>query len=382
MDQLSGSKAIPLTEFHERVYAWADENFDVRADSKDMLFHDEADIETFGTEAMQNEVSPAVALFGHPTADELYNSERMTLDDNAKAQIAERFNLPNRYMWDDKYFDSHLRKLNFEHKFRIQPQDNMLIRGRHLIEGDRDGDICRAVLTKHYRPFDNDEFIDAIMEAVTTKGVDPDTCKVGKWQVGSDMHGFLILPNIQFDRQNGRPPTADGGGSGGLHPGAKFSNSEVGRRRTRIDGGGWRGYCENGMIFGWQENTSFAMVHRGQRVMSLMVNEALADALQLSEEGSLKFMEKMALKVERTDIGQIVNDWSTKYGFSVASTEAWTSLVTADSYRGEISEFDVINSLTYVARDLDNMEEAEKLQIAAGEMVFANTVERGLRVPR
>jgi hypothetical protein len=349
---------ISLTEFQDRVHDWSEENFDIRADSKDMLFHMEDEIEVF------EKLNGLDAWSGV--------NERMNLSDNAKGQLCDRFALPARYMFDEKWFPPELRKDCFEYKFKSMPQENQLIRGRHSI----DGELCRAVLTRHYRPYDNQEFIDAIVEAVSVKGVDPRTVKVGSWTIGSDMRGIGILPNIRFDQWgNGGPPTADGGGSGGLHPGFKFGNSEIGRSRTRIAGGGWRSFCENGVIYGWNSKAEFSVVHRGQKVMSLMVNEGIADALILSEEGSRKYMEKMVAQVEKTDIGDIIELWSSKYGFTVESTEAWKTMVEAEvTVHGEISEFDVINSLTYVARDEENDEYQENLQIAAGDMVFVESI--------
>jgi hypothetical protein len=357
-------KLIKLTEFQDRVHDWSEANYDLRADSKEMLFHDVEDIEVFEPYSEENPIATVAS--------------RLTLDDHSKGQLCERFSLPKRFMFDDKYFDAHQRKLDFEYKFKKFPQEEMLIRGRTL-EG---GDQCRAVLTKHYRPYDNHEFIDSIVEAVKTKNVNPNTIEVGNWSIGSEMRGFGILPHITFDQWgNGGPPSADGGGSGGLHPGFKFGNSEIGSLRIRIAGGGWRGYCNNGMIYGWNEQGSFAQVHRGQKVMSLLVNEAIADALLMSERGAQKYIEKMSLKVERTDIGDIISDWSTKYGFTIESTDTWTGMVMANDPYGQITEFDMINDLTYVARGLnDNVEEQELLQRTAGDMVFHDSIETGLRI--
>ncbi len=349
---------IRLTEMQDRVHAWAEDNYDVRmSHSKDSLFHDEQDIEIYEKTE------------GAPWDSTVY---RLTLDDHSRSQLADRFKLPNRYMWNPEYFPPELRKDCFDFKFRSAPQEDMLVRARKA--GDQE--LCRAILTQQYRPYDNVEFIDAIVEAVSVKGVDPATVRVGNWSVGSDMRGIGILPNITFDGwNNGGPPAADGGGSGGLHPGFKFSNSEIGNSRTRVHGGSWRGYCQNGMIYGWKENNGFAIVHRGRKVMGLMVNEGIADALELSEKGAKVFMEKMSELVERTDIGGIISRWSSKYGFTVESTDHWKAMCESQiAVHGQLSEFDVINSLTYVARDLDNAVEQEQLQIAAGEMVFVDRI--------
>ncbi len=344
---------IKLNEYQDRVHAWAESNFDLRAHSKEMLFHGDDQIDVAETADDQG----------------FQTGARLTLDEHSKGQICRRFILPKKFMFDDDYFPPDLRKTNFDYKFRSESRENMLVRGRHTI----DGDTCRGLLTKDYRPYDNVEFIDAIVEAVNVKGVDPRTVEVGSWHIGNDMHGIGILPNITFDQWgNGSPPTADGGGSGGLHPGFKWGNSEVGRRMTRMDGGGWRGHCDNGVIYGWKQNAGFKIVHRGQKVMALMVNEAIADALLMSEQGAQAYMEKMALKVERTDIDDIINGWAGKYGFTVDSKESWEQMVGTEAIiHSEISEFDVINALTYVARDTENADEQELLQRTAGDMIFA-----------
>lgn len=358
-------KMIALNEFQERVHSWASDNFDMRSDSKDMLFHGEDDIEVFS--------DPVPIGDGE---NSLVMASRLQLDDHTKNQLSFRFKLPKRYMFNDEYFPEDLRKECFEHKFRSKPQDDLLIRCRHSSEGDQ----CRGILTKDYRPYDNTEFIDAVVDAVTLKGVNPETVKVGSWSIGSEMRGIGIIPNITFDQwSNGGPSTADGGGSGGIHPGFKFGNSERGLMRTRMDGGGWRSYCDNGVVYGFQENAGFRIVHRGKKVMSLLVNEGIADALLMSERGAQKFMEKMSLKVERTDLDEIITGWSNKYGFTVESTEAWKGLVTAHALSGPITEFDVINDLTMIARDVESVEEQELLQVTAGDMTFTDSIERGLR---
>lgn len=362
---------ISLYGLQERVTDYAATCQDVRVGSKDLQFSNADDLDILED-----------FNFGDETAKV---SLRAGLNDHSKGQLAERFGVPARWSFDDEKCPKGLRGLIYNWKFGNKDIDELLIRTRSLLEGDEISmQVVRGILSKQYRPFDNHQLVDSVVTAFETKGIDPHDIKIMRPRVNDDLQATLILPGIEFDRNgNERPTAADGGGGGGIKPAVYIRNSEVGRSKVRIHGGTYRSFCENGLIYGWNVTDEFAFIHRGQKHLGLLVNEAIADALHMSERGAELYLEKMATGIDETNLGGIVEDWSKKYGILLDSKEQWTEMVNTHARVSGVSEFDLINDLTYVARATENHEERETLERMAGDMVFAELqpVERLRRAP-
>jgi hypothetical protein len=351
-----------LIQLQEAVHSFAYRCTDHRVHSKDMLFHGIDEIEWF---------SEPDLLF----TDIATVADRGYLNDHARGQLADRFGVPKAWSFSDKC-PPVLRKEIYDWKFRNAPQEDLLIRAKT----DIDVETVRGILSSSYRPYDNHELVDAVVEAFNTKGIDPEQVRVIRPVIGDDLKAHLLIPGIRFDQwNNGGPDASDGGGSGGIQPAVYIGNSEVGRAKSRVTGATYRDFCENGLIYGWNSNTEFAFVHRGERHISLLINEAIASAMYLSEQGAEAYLDKMATKVEETRIDTILDTWSTKYGITVESKDAWDEMVTTDARRGSISEFDVINNLTYVAKQAADEDERETLERMAGDMVFAELQPRRIQ---
>jgi len=287
-------------------------------------------------------------------------SESATLNDRALRQLSERFDVPSRWVFDEKACPDPLRALVLNWKFENVESKEMLL--RTISEGETE--TLRAVLSERYQPYDNLHLWEAVMAASAQLPQEP---KVVLRETGDELRGYLLFEGIRFDGET--PPdrrTQDGGGSGGLHPAVYFGNSEVGGGRVRIASGLYRGYCDNGMIYGWKEEGALAITHlwSQRNHIALAVHEGIANALSLSEDAAQRMLAAMDQRVEPTALGGIFDRWSEKYGLTVASKDAWKAMV-----RGEATAFDLVNAATVIAHGVKNPEECESVERMAGDLL-------------
>jgi hypothetical protein len=337
--------ASTVSEVHDMVQAWEEQTFDVKAESKALQFNGARSL-TF---------PQANPLFGAGTRQAGY------LNDNAFLQLAERFTVPAGWAFDDTRCPAPLRELVFNWKLQNVEAKQMLLRNRN----GQDGDVTtRAVLSDRYQPYDHGALWDAVSAAVATLPEEPKVILRGP--VGDDMRGYLLFEGIAFDAQAPRRGTGDGGGSGGLHPAVYFSNSEVGKGRVRVAGGLYRSYCENGMIYGWREDSALAVTHLWSNYnhIALAVHEGIANALTQSEIAAVQMIAAMDQRIEPTSLGGILDQWAERYGLTVKSKDAWKALVTSAP-----SLFDVVNAATVLAHSTDSAQEVENLERMAGDLL-------------
>lgn len=298
------------------------------------------------------------------------------LNDRAFGQLCGRLGVPSQWASDDGKCPEALRDLVFNWKFaNIDPTDLMV-----RLRENKNGLFARAILSDQYTPYDNAELVNAVKTAVETMGM---KTKVMLNDFGDNLKAYLVFPKIDFAangdhirpvdgrRTNGN---GNGNGSGGIHPAVYLGNSEVGGGRVRITGGGYQGYCTNGIIYGWSADETFSVVHRWKtkKHMNLYVNEALATALKMSEQGAIKFLEAQATEIKKTHLADIMDNWAGKYGLLVSSKEAWAEMVNVDSQRKPVMTwFDVIDDLTFTAKGITSPDQRETMERMAGDMVFA-----------
>lgn len=307
------------------------------------------------------------------SAAALFSGVRGTayLNDRAFKQVAERFGVPPSWVMDGDDCPPHLRKLVMDWKFGNVDDKKLLLRATT----DPDGDILRGVLSDKYQPYDHHDLWSAIEAACATMPAQPWVLPRGP--IGDDMRGYLVLDNVQFDattpvRTRLGSSTNDGGGSGGLQPAVYFSNNEVGGGRVRISAGLFRSYCSNGMIYGWKEQSALSITHLWSQKnhIALAVHEAIANALNLSEEAAVKMVAAMDVRVEPTKLEGIFDKWADKYGITVASKDAWKAMVSA-----EPSVFDMVNAATVLSQKQEP-EECESFERMAGDMLATMTPTR------
>lgn len=308
---------------------------------------------------------------------------RGDLTQHAFGQLLERLDgPPAQWAGNPKHTDDDLRAAVMNDLIRARKPMDLLLRTR--------GDTLRAVLSDQYTPFDNVALLDLVGGALSQMGEAAGDVRVHKAQIGDELRGYVLLPGITFasDPGGGKPGGGMGapegwepgdatGNGGNLHPGVYVSNSEVGSGKVRIHGGLFRGVCSNGMIYGWgaKDQGALELIHRGvsERTMTSAVSDALVAALRMSETGAQRFIESQAEILEPKRIPALAREWGDRYGLTLPSIEAWTTLVGAEAAsngRPKAALFDLVNGLTFLARDKRG-QEGETMERLAGDLLFA-----------
>jgi len=323
--------------------------YDETAVSRSMEFHGECRVDF----QPQSSASALFSKVGLPRGTGY-------LTDHAFKQLADRFGVPPSWVMDGDKCPNDLRKLVLDWKFANEDERNLLLR----LTSDPDGDPLRAVLSDRYQPYDHHDLWSAVEAAVAQMPAEPWVLPRGG--MGDELRGYIVRDGVQFD--GFRPPnrSGDGGGSGGLQPAVYFSNSEIGTGRVRITAGLYRGFCDNGVIYGWKEQGSLAVTHLWSQKnhIALAVHEGIANAMNLSEEAAGRMLQAMDLRVEPTKLASIFDRWAGEYGVTIASKDAWKALVSP-----EPTVFDMVNAATVLAQKADTAEAGENLERMAGDML-------------
>lgn len=254
----------------------------------------------------------------------------------------------------------------FDWKFLNTEARELMLRQRSNENGCN---VVRAIMSEKYTRFDHIKLVDALASALDTIGA---PVKIFRPEVGDELRAYAFIESIDFGGSDGS--AYDGGGNGGLKPAIYIRNSETGGSKVRIIGGLYRSYCGNGCIFGWQSEDVFSFAHRWKTEASLamLVNEAIAVALKMSESAANEFIAKQNVRIQPTSLKGIISDWASKYGIATTSKEHWLEAVTATANNnGSITAFDVINEATFMASRMADAGERELVERMSGDMVFA-----------
>ncbi|KKM76456.1 hypothetical protein LCGC14_1379970 [marine sediment metagenome] len=302
--------------------------------------------------------------------------ESGVLLDQALYQLGQTVGAPSiKWLRDDVKCPNELKELLLNWKFANWEESEHLLRQRII----GDSNAIRAVLSSQYSVYDNFEFVKAIEDAVNENEL---PVHVWRPEVGDAMRAYIIVKRIDFDVHSGHgrtgenpdatPPMGDGGGNGGLKAAIYIKNSEVGGGKVRITGGLYRSWCSNGMIVGWNTKEEVAVQHRfkSKDHMHVLVNEGIAMAMLMSQNAAVRFLNKRAILLKKTNLSSIVDRWADKYGFMIETRETWNHAVQMQSNISEaVSASEVINQLT--AQRSDNADEQELIERCAGDMVMA-----------
>lgn len=359
---------ISLNEYVDRAHDWNDELVDAVSPTSEMKFTAGEEAQTLSFAQVDNKEDLATMLFNGA-----YTEGRGKMTDGAFEQMCSRLSIPPQWALDNEKCPPELRQ--HISNWKLERKDaTWLVRQRER------GETVRGILSDQYQPYNHLQLVKAVASALEIEGVE---VEVLLKQFSDDMRAYLIMPSINFDAPNGngRGGSADGGGTGGITPAVYLGNSEIGRGKVRVNPGGFRSYCTNGMVFGWQSRgqDTFALIHRWhtEAEMAVLVNEAIVRALSMSEEGALKFIETQHVTLNPQRVGDLVEQWAGKYGIMVASKEKLNAMVevrTSDT--GRYTLFDFINDTTQVARDLDDPKQTESMEVMAGNLVYQGVASR------
>lgn len=351
-------KTITIDEFRNRVESWSSDLEDVNATTGDMQLSD-WDLE-FTPKGDADDLAGSLFKSVGPVSRP-YDAFML---DHARSQLASKLGIPSRWIQDTEKCPVPLRETVFNWKFLNEEASDLFLR---LKSGD-----LRAVLSDQYTPFDHADLFGAVYRALEMENM-LGHVEVAKGYIDDVMSAYILFKDVQFDGQDpGR--MGDGGGTGGLRPAVYISNSEIGTGSSRIHGGLYRSFCNNGVILGWNADTTFRIVHRfrSREQVALLANEAIAESMKLSEEAAIEFIEAQHNFVNPQSLKSITGKWSRKYGLTVSQSENWLErVVNLKSRHGRVSYADVINEATYMAHNTEDRDQIQTLERMAGEMVFA-----------
>lgn len=354
-----------LNELYDRTKAWNESLSDDIVSSEHLAFHS-----PFGLTYEPEQESAASGLF--KAVENLTLEETTNLTDHGFQQLCEKFLVRADWAKDEKKCPEELRKLIFDWKFENYDRADLMIRNR-----TNGGVKTRAVLSDQYTRYDNLDFIDAVIGALDHADL-RDNVRVWRPEISDDMRLYILFDDIQFDADAPPDPTnGDGGGGGGLKPAIYISNSEIGTGRARVHGGLYRSACINGLVMGWNARDKFAQTHRWKSTthMSVLMNEAIASAMKMSETAAVAFLDSRAAILEPTKINKIITDWGSKYGLLMDARKDWRTLCKVQADREDrLSKFDLINHAADVAGSLENHKAREDMEIMAGDLILANNL--------
>lgn len=353
---------MELNELHSMVGAWNDTLSDDTVPSDYLTFHS-----PFGLRYAPEQGAHGGGLFAKVDG---VVEQTTSMTEDAFQQLCERFLVRSDWARDDRKCPPELRAMIFDWKFSNFERAGLMIRNR-ITNGER---VTRAVLSDQYTRYDHFEFVDALRAALTQAGLS-DKVTVWRPEVGDTMRAYILIDQIEFDAPEAHDPTqGDGGGAGGLKPAVYISNSETGTGKARVTGGLYRSVCSNGLLLGYRERDAFAVTHRWKTAkhMTLMMNEAIATALNMSEQAGNAFLNARAEIIQPTKLDGIITKWATKYGVTLSARKAWRVLCQTELDReGRISKFDLINHATDSAGSIENGAVREAMEAMAGGLLFA-----------
>ncbi|MCK5558846.1 MAG: hypothetical protein KAJ01_10720 [Candidatus Hydrogenedentes bacterium] len=354
-------------EFMVKVRNWEADNHDQVVESRTIAYRDDdslvhtAEVANAGDNPFYN---------GQPLMEE--SASKLTR--HALGQFIERMDGPPlRWFADERHTDGALRAEVMNDVIRHRENKELLLRNRN--QGGET--IVRSVLSDQYGVFNHDEFVGLIANAIDNMSTVGERVEVFGGEIGDKMRGYVLLPNVVF----GQDPRGNGRGGGDLHPSVYIHNSETGTGKVRIHGGLYSSVCDNGVIYGWNQDAGLELIHRSisRRTIASMVADACVAAFKLSEEAAEKFIAAERIFLEPLAIENLATKWADKYGLTLGSVEAWSNMIEVESAqngrRGEPTLFDVVNAATFTAQ-AQEPDERELMERLGGDLLFAELPER------
>lgn len=279
------------------------------------------------------------------------------LNDNAYKQLCGRLGAPHQWL-NSQRCPADLEQTVIT---RLQQDIDKTLLFRH-----RD-DVCRAVLSDKYLVYNHLEFWQDVESCITDTGLAELKPQIWKPYVNDTLDAWILFEAVNADPDKD-PEMYDGGGAGGLKPAIHIRNTEDGTGSVRIDSGMHRGYCENGVIFGWSKQGAMSAEHLGNSTehMKVKVALAIADAAAQCQFGIEKFLEATEIRIKENVIDKVVAEWSKVYKMDVETSNLWqAALAPAKTWA------DIVMVTSDVAGTLQDRDMATTLEEASGAILIA-----------
>lgn len=286
------------------------------------------------------------------------------INDYAHGQIATRLGVPKIYYDRMKSEAPALLETNINHWLWNSPQKQFI---RTL-----DGRV-RGVLSDSFRPFDNYDLGQNVLEAAIGAGCEIDSCEITERK----LYLKITTPKVTYEIAPGDVVKA----------GLVISNSEIGAGRLKAEALIFRLVCSNGMI---DSGTSFKKNHSGKALveglgdnaLEFMTDETrrLSDAAIfaqvrdmvsgiLSSEGFAKIAERMRASKQ---------DAILKDPFTVMEVFQKRQNLTTDQGKGilahlikdgDMSRYGLLNAVTRYSQDVEDYDVATEFERMGGQVL-------------
>jgi len=331
---------LTIDEFDEQVRDWDASLTDVTAPMNETEYVDGKLVTTEQTIFGQSRVE------GH-------------LTENGFRTLCYKLDAP--HVWLRDKCPSDLKKTIFDRLMRDYEKDCLF---RYRENGVK---LCRAVLSDRYMPFNHLDVWDAVKDGIEKSKLSQLHPIVWKPYLDDTMSVWILFEGVQADPD--KPVRSyDGGGSGGLKPAIKISNSEDGTGKVKLFGGLYRSYCDNGVIFGFNSETKIEQIHAGSQIklVSANIRIAIAETAHVAGLGIDKYIDATNEYITGA-IDEVFDEWANKYNIAVETTTEW---------KGFTSRIETWGDLVMATADFGgtrkNREEMEAFETMAGDLLYAN----------
>lgn len=284
-------------------------------------------------------------------------TERFTLNETARAQLADRLEIPLR-------FAEHLCQ---EHPALLDQTVNTLFRShpeKRLVRTL--GDHCRAILSPKYKILDNYAFIGSVVPALAGM---PDVEVKECFLTDTHMQLSLTFNKAQAIVQVGDP----------VCYGVLLQNSEVGVGSLSAASYIWRKVCGNGLVIPQVDGPAMRRYHLGKRIddLSRLPNDrevwmAYQDHVRnIAARSRFPQIVSRLQSAAQTPIAdhpvELVEKLSKRYQLTKEESE-----LVLDRYIAghDLTLWGMVNSVTEVAKEAATVQRRVDLQTIGGKMLF------------
>lgn len=227
--------------------------------------------------------------------------------------------------------------------------------------------VCRAVLSDKYMTYNHLDVWEAVREGVDQTRLGQMQPMVWKPHLDDYMSLWILFDGVIADPDE-PIDTYDGGGAGGLKPAIKISNSEDGTGKINLDGGLYRSYCDNGVVFGFEGKTKVEQVHIGRqtKLVTANIRMSIAETAHAAGVGIEKYIEASKEYIN-TAIDDVVDEWASKYKVAADTTEQWKGFV------GRVQTWgDLVMATSDFGGTRKDRGEMEDFETMAGDLLYAD----------
>ncbi|MFW6026275.1 MAG: DUF932 domain-containing protein [Candidatus Woesearchaeota archaeon] len=281
----------------------------------------------------------------------------------AQSQFFNKLNMPGRYfkeLMEENQFDMVAEHANYQ-LGKMDDDDQLLV--RTIDHGER---FARAILTDRYSPFDNDQLIDVVNEALNKSQYKYEIIEYQNDDLTASIR--ITFPDTETDIDYRDRKQGDV-----LKAAVMIMNSEVGKRGIYIMPVVYRVVCSNGLTV-WKtigSKTDFYRKHVGltdQGVYDFAIT-AFEQAMDTAYNSITRFKDLQKINVEDPEIA--IKNMLSRNKIPKRVIEKVQERYDA-KWMGDKTMFAVVNAMTNVARDLD-IDDKMDLETAAGN-ILANAV--------